>query len=138
MNKYFIFFDDDKNIRDIWDPDDIIELQKEYIILTIRSFRALMEWIENHGVPSRISFDFHLAGIYFFKHKYQEHNLYSLSNFPDNLLLTGKNVAEWLLDYCEAKRIKFPEYDSHSFSSGSKKLILSTIENRIKNNKKLR
>jgi hypothetical protein len=118
---YFLFLDDVRNPSDATkfysDMNDFYEGNEWVIARNYGEFCDIISerWEIYNESPIFISFD-HDLGL--------EHTRYYFNNGghanppnPDNAVFiekTGKDCANWLINFCEAKNMKFPDYIVHS------------------------
>lgn len=120
-----LFLDDVRKPSDVtWlsYPEDI-----EWYI--VRNYNEFVEYTISKGVPEYISFDHDLALEHYtpmeYWDNYSESKKYQeAQNYKEK---TGKDVAEWLCNYCEENNIEFPSYSIHSLNPVGKDNIQKTI-----------
>lgn len=95
-----IYLDDDRVHRN--PPDDSW--------VHIYSFDEFVSYIEANGLPSVISFD------------------HDLGNLDGVVLPTGKDCANWLVNYCLDHDLDLPEYYSHSGNSVGRANIIGLLD----------
>lgn len=110
--RYNLFLDDYRRPEDIkwleipWTPDTEI--------VTVKSYEEFCAFIEDHGIPTHVSFDYFL-------------------DMPDRRLThsikrTGLHCAVWLIQYCKKNRLPFPSYSIHSMDKVRKEEMRLYIE----------
>lgn len=82
-----------------------IYLERDWVIC--RNYGCFVATIEQMGLPEFISFDHDLADIH-----YQETVEYGFSISED----TGYDCAKWLVNYCENRGLKIPDFAIHSMN----------------------
>jgi len=100
----------------------------------VRSYDEFVRYIQTHGVPTRVSFDYDLA---------DEHYPFTAANqaayasiSPTALIIpydkykekTGYDAAKWLVEYCLQKNIPFPETYIHTMNPLGKANIKSLVD----------
>ena len=78
-------------------------------VVWVTTYNEFCEWITEHGLPTGISFD------------------HDLGDFFDGVERTGKDCANWLVNYCLDTNQKLPTYFCHSGNSVGKRNILSIL-----------
>lgn len=95
--------------------------------ITVKNYKEFVAIIEKQGLPAFISFDHDLS----FEH-------YPLSELNPSATVipydtykekTGYHCAQWLIDYCQTKKLPLPDYQVHSLNPVGKKNIISLLEN---------
>jgi len=98
---YQLFLDDERIPEDVfW-----INIPKgDYVI--VRTAEQFKQYIQEHGLPSHVSFD------------------HDLGDDPN-----GYDCAKWLVNYCIETKQKFPSYTVHSQNPIGKDNIIGYIDN---------
>lgn len=92
----------------------------------VRNYDEFVKWIEENGLPEKISFDHDLADVHYDPTTWVEGFEY--------LEKTGLDCAKWLVDYCIQNDKVLPSYFIHSQNTvGS-----SNIKNYLENYKKIK
>ena len=97
---------------------DVYSLEKWVIV---RDYDDFVKVITEKGLPDLISFDHDLADIHYNPETWTESFVYKEK--------TGKDCAQWLVDYCLDNELPLPQYIVHSMNPVGKKNILSLLNN---------
>lgn len=131
---YYLFLDDERF------PGDVTWCNlpsAKYSV--VRNFSEFVRHIVSFGVPEFVSFDHDLA---------DEHYMIGVRdaqlNSTGQLMFrvaddivdvdygaekTGYDCAKWLVDFCEQRQVKFPEFIVHSMNPVGKERIAKYIAN---------
>lgn len=97
----------------------------------IRNYNDFVGYIQRYGLPENISFDHDLAECH-----YPIINTEVGNNFKKGIIdykkmdgKTGYDAAKWLCNYCDEKKLKFPNYTVHSMNHIGADNIEHYIEN---------
>lgn len=117
MNGQCIFLDD---IRSPWTTTHVKIPRHPYTI--VRTYEEFVRAVEGHyefigEAPKFVSFDYDLD---------MEH--YNPDYKGDYKEKTGLDCAKFLIEFCEEKKLDFPEYIVHSMNPVGTKNIISLIE----------
>jgi len=138
MERY-LFLDDFRN------PDDAQKYMKLDIYSrvnwdVVRNYDEFCDYILINGLPSLISFDHDLADEHYtpkeYWHDYQISKEYQdAQNYTEK---TGKDCANWLVDYCLDNNLSLPKYYVHSANPVGADNILFLLDNfsKVVENKK--
>ena len=77
----------------------------------VRSYGQFIKWIEDNGVPDLVAFDYDLADVAELKESLPIEEWFDLD---EGRVYTGLDCVKFLLNYCNDRNIKFPEYVIHS------------------------
>lgn len=92
--------------------------------IVVRSYDAFVKCIKDIGMPEIVSFDHDLADAHYDPTTWTERFKYHEK--------TGKDCANWLVDYCLDNGILFPKWYVHSQNPVGSKSITSLILNYLK------
>ena len=106
MRRVFIWLDDIRNPRQFLNK----EMYECYEVIWLKSYDEFVKYIEDHGLPARISFDHDLG-----EYGINERN--------------GYTAANYLVDYCMDHELTLPEYTSHSSNVVGREKILGLLNN---------
>lgn len=122
-NNYFVWVDDERDPNGYYlgDSTNIISWSKAYIgsfgikenvtVVWCKNYNEFVSFIQNNGIPLAICFDHDLG--------------YGKS---------GKDCANWLVNYCLDNKVNLPKYYASQSSNPSGKVnILSLLDNFKKN-----
>lgn len=93
-----------------------IYLEKDWVIC--RNFGCFKATIEDMGLPNFISYDHDLA---------DEHYISFEEEVGTYKEKTGYECAKWLVEYCQSKGLKIPEFAVHSMNSVGAERIFSLL-----------
>ena len=106
----------------------------------VLNYEQFVQWIEKFGLPNIISFDHDLADEHYtpkeYWHDYQISKEYQdAQNYTEK---TGKDCANWLVDYCLDNNLSLPKYYVHSANPVGADNILFLLDNfsKVVENKK--
>lgn len=126
MNNYNIFVDDNRVPTDclsymhnwIGTKNPELYLHTEWVV--VRNFQEFSNYITQHGLPDKVSFDHDLAD----EHQEYYHvnlegkpweekqkHVYNYDSFKEK---TGVSCAKWLVEYCLDRNLTLPECWIHS------------------------
>lgn len=97
-----------------------IYLERDWVIC--RNFGCFVNTIEDMGLPDFISYDHDLADEHYIKYlgePFSETNQYEEK--------TGYECARWLVEYCQSKGLKIPEFAVHSMNPVGAERIFSLL-----------
>ena len=132
---YYLFLDAERH------PRQVTWVQLPYANYQIvRSYNQFVDYIESFGfIPEFVTFDHDLADEHYAAMlKDCEKNstgqlLFKVADqvgdFDYGSEKTGYDCAKWLVDYCERKGCRFPDYTVHSMNPIGSKRIRDYIEN---------
>ncbi len=91
---------------------------KDYNINWVLNYEQFTQWITKFGLPAAISFDHDLADEHYtpeyFWDNYQESKKYQDWKANQYKEKTGKDCANWLVEYCMDNNKELPEIFVHS------------------------
>jgi hypothetical protein len=95
-------------------PGDIHEWNINWVL----NYKQFVEWIQMYGLPDAISFDHDLAREHYtpeyFWDNYDESKKYQEWKSKKYKFKTGKECAEWLVEYCSKSKKILPTTYVHS------------------------
>jgi len=107
-------------------------------VVWVKDYDSFCKWIKENGLPDQISFD-HDLGLDKFQ-SLREEGL-SKRKFKklrqDGEFKSGKDAANWLVDYCMDNKVGLPKWGVHSANpTGADNIrgLLISFENFLKNN----
>ena len=131
---YCLFLDDERMPEDVtW-----VEFPRYEAIYIIRSYDGFVKQIELNGLPMFVCFDHDLADEHYVamleenstdadRYEYDDGGLKKTIDYgPEK---TGYDCAKWLVDYCDQKGYKLPNYVVHSMNPLGKQRIEGYLEN---------
>lgn len=125
---YTLFLDDVRNPSDVhW-----VALPFDEVIHTVRSYDEFVRLVTIYGVPGFVSFDHDLADDHYVAmlKENEADPVKQLETIVDyGSEKTGYDCAQWLVAFCEAKKVKFPRYAVHSMNPAGKERISAYVEN---------
>lgn len=84
----------------------------------VLNYDQFVEWIQLYGLPELISFDHDLADEHYtpeyFWNDYQESKKYQDWRSASYKEKTGKDCANWLVNYCLDNELNLPDFLIHS------------------------
>ncbi len=100
-------------------------------IIWVRNYDEFTQWITKNGLSEVISFDHDLAHEHYtpeeYWHDYQLSKEYQdAQNYTEK---TGKDCANWLVEYCMNHELDLPEYYVHSANPVGADNIKNLLEN---------
>ena len=117
-----LFLDDIREPEHVWrdtlDPD--YEHNNSWVI--VRTYIAFVTWISENGLPELISFDHDLV----YEH-YLEKNQRAI-DYSNMEVKTGFHAAEWLIVYCNERKLTLPNTKVHSMNPEGRNNILQLFE----------
>lgn len=105
-----------------WVLNPLYENNSEWNV--VRSFNEFVDFIEQNGLPDLISFDHDLDW-----EAYLPQNQEESINYSQMQVKTGYHAVEWLIDFCDKRNLKFPDYKIHSMNISGKKNMEEIINN---------
>jgi hypothetical protein len=118
-----LFLDDFRSPYDVFkntlDPD----YENNNSWTTVKSYEDFVNIIESKGLPEIVSFDHDLSQDHYLQEN-QEGDIQYLKLSEK----TGYHAAEWLINFCSEKGVKFPKYKVHSQNSQGKINIIKLIK----------
>jgi hypothetical protein len=130
--KYNLFLDDRRT-----PTSDPRVLKKNSVYQTlewvvVRSYDEFTQHITKFGLPSVVSFDHDLSDEhvkYYFEHGGHENPpTYEEQEYITFKEKTGKQCADWLVQYCIDNQLRLPLYYVHSANGPGSENIKSSIE----------
>jgi hypothetical protein len=122
MNKYYcLFLDDERYPKNVtW-----IELPLEEWVI-VRSFDEFVKYIQENGVPAKVSFD-HDLGESAYKEMInsRKNNEFDYNNVSEK---TGYHAAIWLANYCVSNKLSLPVCFIHTMNPIGAMNIKSVID----------
>lgn len=103
---------------------DISIYKKDWIV--IRSYGQFVNWIKENGLPEMISFDHDLADVPELRENLEIEEWFDLEG---NREYTGKDCANWLINYCLDNNLKLPICYSHSMNTCGRENIKGLLDN---------
>ena len=86
----------------------------------VRNYEEFTEMVITKGAPLSVSFDHDLADEHYAAMLRETNNERNVDYGPE---MTGYECAKWLVYFCEANRLKFPDYTVHSMNPiGAKRI----------------
>ncbi|MES3018193.1 MAG: cyclic-phosphate processing receiver domain-containing protein [Bacteroidota bacterium] len=126
--KILLWLDDIRNpLEDNWLVFSPIE--QPFEVVWMKTYKEFTRWITNNGLPTGICFDHDLSDFQAMKSGYPE--LMEDVDYPLEEK-TGKDCANWLVEYCMDKNLKLPLYNIQSANPAGKENINSLLQNFIK------
>lgn len=138
MNGYYLFLDDERNLGDVTWVQLPSKITNNWV--TVRNFDEFVRTILSFGIPKFVAFDHDLAEEHYAvmlkeveASRYtsfvdDEHGGLNLT-FDYGAEKTGYDCAKWLVDFCEERNIKFPDYEVHSLNPVGRERIKNYIAN---------
>jgi len=105
-----------------WILNPLYENNSEWNV--VRSFDEFVDFIEQNGLPDLISFDHDLDW-----EAYLPQNQEESINYSQMQVKTSYHAVEWLIDFCDKRNLKFPDYKIHSMNISGKKNMEEIINN---------
>lgn len=113
---YNLFLDDNRTLENTAKyTKNNIYTEEKWVVAN--SYEEFIDYIEEFGMPKRISFD---------------HDLGDISDDPKHIERTGYDCAKWLVEYCLDNNLQPPMYLTHTNNPVGAKNIHDTIQNLIK------
>ena len=133
--KYKLFLDDIRNPQDVrYYINENIYLDEDWVI--VRNYDEFVDKIKSCGIPYLISFDHDLSKEHYNPLMYKEDNSYD-ELYEQFIEKTGKDCADWLINYCIDNKIKCPQFMVHSMNPVGGENIRKLLQNYIKYESKL-
>lgn len=118
---YHLFLDDERH------PKQVTWIKLPYANYQIvRSYNQSVDYVESFGVPEFVTFDHDLADQHYAAMLDEVNGKHNVDYGPEK---TGYECAKWLVDYCERKGCRFPDYMVHSMNPIGSKRIRDYVEN---------
>lgn len=123
---YHLFLDDERSPKDVtW------KLLPSGPWAVVRSYKEFVDYINENGVPSFVTFDHDLAdfhyGVMLEENKYEYDDGDMKKTFDYGPEKTGFDCAKWLVDHCHLNGVEFPSYEIHSMNPIGAKRIADYI-----------
>jgi hypothetical protein len=130
----YLFLDDERKPGDVtW-----CELPNaKYVV--VRNFDEFVRHVLTFGIPKFVAFDHDLADFHYkaaLHDAQQNSKMKLLFEVADEIVdidygpeKTGYDCAKWLVDFCEDRGLKFPDYTIHSLNPIGKLRISNYIDN---------
>ncbi len=123
--KRLLWLDDTRNpLEDDWLVFSPIE--QPFKVFWLKSYYEFVDWITAYGLPDAICFDHDLGDNFELREKGQFEHWF---NVVENREYTGKDCANWLVDYCLDNNLDLPKYNIQSANPVGKENIKSLLEN---------
>lgn len=106
--KYHLFLDDERNLSDVTWVTLPSKINFNWIVA--RNYDEFVKTVLSFGIPEFVTFDHDLADIIYAPEK------------------TGYDCCKWLVEFCEERQVKFPEFEVHSMNPVGAERIHSYIE----------
>lgn len=128
MVERYLFLDDERN------PGDVTWCKlpsAQYAV--VRNFDEFIRHVLTFGVPKFVAFDHDLADFHYQvmlgenSYTYDDGDL--KKTFSYGTEKTGFDCAKWLVDFCEERHVKFPDYVVHSMNPVGRERIEHYIAN---------
>lgn len=119
-----LFLDDERAVKDVtW-----IELPLGPWTVA-KNYRQFVEWITANGLPDFVSFDNDLHESHYPWYPGNEADYRNgLIRYEKFTVPTGYHAAQWLCEYCGARKLPFPPYTVHSMNEVARRDIPKIIE----------
>jgi hypothetical protein len=119
MNKkYYLFLDDQRSVLDVrW---AVLPNKGQGLNwISVKNYEEFIDCIGKNGLPEFVSFDHDLAPSHYKAIRTKNYNY---------IEKTGYDCAKWLMNYCQIKSIKFPNYAIHSMNPSGAQNIKQLLE----------
>lgn len=136
---YHLFLDDERNLSDVTWVVLPSKITNNWIV--VRNYDEFVKTVLSFGTPDYVAFDHDLADehykvmvqevLYSQKHTQfidDEHGGLNVT-FDYGSEKTGYDCCKWLVEFCEERQVKFPEFEVHSLNPVGRERIRSYIEN---------
>lgn len=137
MNKTLLWLDDirDPFVNNIWIQKYAPEFLENGEIIWVKSFKEFELWINNNGLPDKISFDHDLADEHYApENRYDDyHDWAKEQNFKEK---TGMDCAQFVVDYCIDNKKLIPIWTTHSANPNGAENINKLLVNFLKHQNK--
>jgi len=126
---YYLFLDDERmpgHVTWVSLPNMVYEI--------VRSYDEFVQTVTTRGIPTFVSFDHDLADEHY-RVGFEEARalepwrMQTGESFDYGPEKTGYDCAKWLVDFCEQRNAKFPEFAVHSMNPVGKERISKYIQN---------
>jgi hypothetical protein len=105
MVKYNLFLDDFRSVQDAHNYLPLPEYGTEEWVI-VRDYREFVKYIEENGLPFRVSFDHDLADVHYDVQDYNiDQDYYDMCEEK-----TGYHCALWMINYCLDNELDLPEH----------------------------
>ena len=94
----------------------------------VRSYNVFVDKITKDGLPRFISFDHDLSDVHYPQSTEDYSKPINYSSERYHREKTGYHCAVWLVNYCNNRKLPFPEYQVHSMNPVGKQNIIQVIE----------
>lgn len=124
MKNYNLFLDDVRMPYDAGNYMYPVEIRPLYRLeewVIVRNYNEFVNYINENGLPSLVSFDHDLAEIHYDPSTWRESFVYEEE--------TGYDCAKWLVEYCMNNNEKLPNYLCHSMNPHGRENILNYLRN---------
>lgn len=100
-------------------------------IVWVKDYNEFCTWIDENGLPSKISFDHDLADEHYApEERYDDYNVWANEQkFKEK---TGMDCAKWLIDYCLDNNKELPTWTVHSANPSGAENIRRLLQNFLK------
>ncbi len=103
MKKYNLFLDDMRNPVDCYSyTNQPVYLMDDWAV--VRNYNEFVKLVEEHGIPTVISFDHDLADFHYGVQDHVDQDYYDLCEEK-----TGYHCAQWLINYCMDNKLELPK-----------------------------
>lgn len=121
---YNLYLDDIRQPYETGNYMNPVELRKQYRLedwIIVRNYNEFVKYIQNNGLPNKVSFDHDLADVHYDPNTWKESFKYHEE--------TGYDCAKWMCEYCLENSLPLPEYYCHSMNPTGKENILGILNN---------
>ena len=121
---YNLYLDDIRQPYETGNYINPVEFRKQYRLeewVIVRNYDEFIKYIQNNGLPTKVSFDHDLAHIHYDPDTWTESFQYHEE--------TGLDCAKWMCNYCLDNGLPLPEYYCHSMNPTGKENILGILDN---------
>jgi hypothetical protein len=136
---YHLFLDDERNLSDVTWVVLPSKITNNWVV--VRNYDEFVKTVTSFGTPDYVTFDHDLADEHYKvmvqevmhsqKHTQfidDEHGGLNVT-FDYGSEKTGYDCCKWLVEFCEDRQVKFPEFEVHSLNPVGRERIRSYIEN---------
>jgi hypothetical protein len=122
IKEYWLFLDDERTPIMAYQYTRRWQYTMKDSWVIVRNYDEFVATITERGLPTLVSFDHDLSN---------EHYNYLHGEIPyeDFIEKTGKQCANWLVDYCLDNKLKLPEYLVHSMNPAGAENIKGLLNN---------